>query len=344
MNNSENAIFNSDPVVLLEQQMREINPAMHFAGDNPEVWQKGLKSKISELTGLSRKPVEKCDLHVRSLWKRDHEYGTIEKIVFTSEPGYDVPAYVCIPHGAVAPMPFFVCLQGHSTGMHVSIAVEQEDEITPKFDDGDRDFGLNAMRYGVAAVCIEQRAFGECEDRRGGVNRCHNPSALAMMMGRTLLGDRIYDIDRAIDYILSRGDADPARIGVMGNSGGGTASLFSGGLLDRITHVMPSCGFCSFKDSIMSIDHCICNYVPQLLLWAESSDVAGLAAPKPMVIVSGIEDPIFPIKPAKEQFAQLKNIYRAFGAEERCHHVLGNGGHRFYADEAWPVMLKELNK
>ncbi len=39
---------------------------------------------------------------------------------------------------------------------------------------------------------------------------------------------------------------------------------------------------------------------------------------------------------------QLQRIYRADGAAGRCHHVVGQGGHRFYAEDAWPVMLEEL--
>ena len=128
----------------------------------------------------------------------------------------------------------------------------------------------------------------------------------------------------------------------MGNSGGGTISLFSAALLPRITHAMPSCYFNTFRDSIMSIYHCADNYVPGLLRYAEMVDVMGLFAPRPVVLVCGAEDPIFPVDATRRAFSDLQNIYQAADAADRCHLVVGVGGHRFYADDAWPVMLGEL--
>jgi dipeptidyl aminopeptidase/acylaminoacyl peptidase len=130
----------------------------------------------------------------------------------------------------------------------------------------------------------------------------------------------------------------------MGNSGGGTATMFSMALNPRISFAMPSCSFCTFRDSIMSIYHCADNYIPGLLGYADMSDIMGTFAPKPVVIVAGENDDIFPIDGTRKGFAALKEIYAAAGAEDRCHLVVGAGGHRFYADEAWPVLLGEINR
>jgi len=126
----------------------------------------------------------------------------------------------------------------------------------------------------------------------------------------------------------------------MGNSGGGSITIYASAILDRIAFAMPSCAFCTYQDSIMNIAHCPDNYIPGLLKYAEVADVMGLHAPKPIVIVAGIEDDIFPIDGVKKAFSELKEIYRAAGAEDNCCLVIGNGGHRFYADEAWKAMLK----
>ena len=199
------------------------------------------------------------------------------------------------------------------------------------------------MSRGIAALCIEQRGFGERRDNEKAGTDCHDAAMRALMLGRTLLAERIYDVDRGIDYLLSRGDADPERIGVMGNSGGGTTSMFAGAMLPRLTHVMPSCSFSSFKASVMSMHHCTCNFVPGLLRFGESADVLGLIAPRPLVIVSGLADEIFPIAQARAEFKRLQKIYADAGAPENCRHVIGGGGHRFYAADAWPVMLRTWN-
>ena len=323
--------------------MSRITPDLSYAGGDVVAWQNTLRPRVRTLLGDV--PAERCDLNVRHIWSREHELGHIDKIAFTSEPHADVVAYVCLPHSAEPPYPFMICLQGHSTGMHNSIAVQREDETAPLDVQGDRDFGLGCMRRGIAALCIEQRSFGERREQtqQARSNRvCQEASMHALMLGRTLIGERVYDVDRAIDYLETRDDVDTARIGVMGNSGGGTISVFSAAVLDRLAYAMPSCYFCTFRDSIMSLHHCECNYVPGVLKVAEMSDIMGLFAPRPVVIVAGREDHIFPIEATEKAFADLQRIYAACGAEDRCHLVVGDGGHRFYADDAWPVLLPHI--
>jgi hypothetical protein len=94
----------------------------------------------------------------------------------------------------------------------------------------------------------------------------------------------------------------------------------------------------------MSLYHCMCNYVPNLLLEAEHADIMGLFAPRPVVVVAGAVDPIFPIKATRSQFARLKRIYAAAGAPGNCRLVVGPEGHRFYADRGWRVMQRYLQR
>ena len=327
------------------QVVSENVPALQYDGGDVRKWQRRLRRKLRHLVG--EMPKVRCPLLPKQLWRRSHELGTIEKIVFTSEPFADVVAYVCLPKDVEPPYTFMICLQGHTTGMHHSIAVEREDETKPVEVVGDRDFGLGCMRRGIAALCIEQRSFGERREQkqeRVSPHGCHDAVMHALLLGRTLIGERVYDVDRGIDYLASRGDVDMKRVGVMGNSGGGTISVFSAALLPRIVFAMPSCFFCTFRDSIMSIYHCADNYIPGLLRLAEMADVMGLFAPKPVVLVAGKEDSIFPIGATRRAFSDLQRIYNAFGAESRCHLVVGAGGHRFYADKAWPVLMNEIGK
>jgi len=323
--------------------MDRTTPALAYAGGDVKAWQAKLLRKLRRLLGPMPAASDRVDLNVRSLWKREHELGTIEKIVFTAAPMSDVPAYVCLPRDAKPPYKFFICVQGHSTGMHNSIAVDRETNTKPLAVAGDRDYALGCMRRGVAALCIEQSSFGERRERvqeSDGEMGCHKASMHAIMLGRTLIGERVFDVDRGIDYLASRGDVDMKRVGVMGNSGGGTTSLFAAAVLPRIAAAMPSCYFCTFRDSIMSVHHCMCNYVPGLMQQAEMADVMGLFAPRPVVLVAGAKDDIFPIDATRKAFRQLKRIYAAAGAADNCRLVVGPEGHRFYADLAWPKMLK----
>ncbi|OGV49565.1 MAG: hypothetical protein A2017_16410, partial [Lentisphaerae bacterium GWF2_44_16] len=271
----------------------------------------------------------------------------VEKIVYASEPFSDVPAYICLPGNVKPPYSVAICLQGHSTGMHNSIGVDRDDEKKKIQVEGDRDFAIGCMKRGIAALCIEQRSFGlrrELKQKKISPHGCHDAVMHSLELGRTLLGERVYDVDRGIDYLSGRKDIDMKSICVMGNSGGGTVSVYAAALLPRISFAMPSCSFCTFRDSIMSIYHCSDNYVPGIMKYAEMADVMGLFAPKPLVIVCGKDDEIFPVNAVKKAFGDLKRIYKAAGAEKNCHLVIGEGGHRFYADDSWPFMLREMKK
>lgn len=338
--------MNTSPSIYHRALGARTEQALSYRGGDAAAWQRELRAKLVDLLGYRQHAAAPVPLDVRSLWQREHPLGTIEKIVFTAESGVDVPAYVCLPKNARPPYTWFICLQGHTSGMHNSIGVAQ-DETAPLPVDGDRDFGIGCMRYGVAALCLEQRSFGERQERIQPQHLdylCHQAAMNALLLGTTLLAERIFDVDRAIDYLAQRGDADLAQVGVMGNSGGGTTSLFAAALLPRVRAAMPSCCFSTFAASIQSMFHCVCNYVPGILKVAEMGDIAGLIAPRPLVIVSGREDGIFPLHAAESEFARTREVYQAVGAADRCRHVICDGGHRFYADAAWPVMRQLMGE
>lgn len=319
----------------------KIRGEFHFkVGTDYKVWRKAAGDALVEKLGISQKLfAPRVALSPKVLWTRKVKNGTITKMVLQSEKDYELPIYLCLPDGK-GPFPVWICVQGHGTGMHASISVKWQDEKTFKYDNGDRDFAVQCLAKGYAAICVEQRAFGErsCrKDRRFG---CARLASHAFMFGETLIGNRVFDVDRAIDFIYSRKDLRKDRIGITGNSGGGTTAIYSGAILKRLTHVMPSSCFSTYKDSILAIQHCHCNYFPGMLKWADMGELAGLCAPKYLVIVNGVKDNIFPIGPAKAEFKRAQAIYKAAGVPDNCRMVIGNAGHRFYKADAWPVMDK----
>jgi len=322
-------------------------PTMSFTGRTGKdvtVWQAKLLADLKKRLGWRNfaHGRKRCGLNVRSLWKRKTKLGTIEKIVFTSEPKSDVPAYVCLPAGRKPPYNWFICVQGHSTGMHNSIAVDFKTNRRPIQVAGEQDFAIGCLQRGIAALCIEQRAFGErfltYPEYPKLTGSCTGASCHALQLGRTLIAERVYDIDRGIDYLFTRDDVRKSTLGLMGLSGGGTITTFGSALLPRIKMSMPAGYFCTFKDSIMAMPHCGCNFVPGLLTVAEMADVLGLFAPKPVVVAAGKTDVIFPLAATRKEFARLRTIYEAAGAADNCRLVVGGSGHRFYAGIAWKAM------
>jgi len=307
-------------------------------GADFNTWRGQMRDKLTELLGL---PFERVPLEVRieSETQRD---GYIDKrFVFTSEANADVPCHLLVPDTGHDSYPVVICLQGHTTGMHISLG-QPKSESDAVAIAGGRDFGLQAVREGYAALVLEQRCFGERADSRpkeirGVGHGCHHPSMAALLLGRTMIGERVWDVSRAIDALSEFPEIDTTRIACMGNSGGGTITFFAACMDERIAVAMPSCYVCTFRDSIGSIDHCTDNYIPGILRHFEMGDLAGLIAPRPLVVVAGQHDKIFPIDAVVETFELISEIYAAAGVPDECQLVVGEAGHQFYPEQAWPV-------
>lgn len=324
----------------------EITPAMAFREDvDIGKWQKEAHAKLSELLGL---PLKGCNTDFTVMNVEDVQNYKRVTFQFQSEPDYYVPCTLLVPKGVKKPLPGVICLQGHSTGAHISIGI-------PKFQGdekdiaGGRDFAVRAVEEGYCAISVEQRYMGENGQRSDtGAPAClkDNSSMASLLIGRTAVGERVWDIHRLIDVIEEHLSAyiDVNQIICMGNSGGGTTTFYASCYDKRIRLSMPSCSVCTYEDSIMAMYHCPCNFVPNIRKYFNMGDLGCIIAPRPMVVVCGDKDPIFPLHGVKESFEVIKKAYKKMGKEEMCQLVIGDGGHQFYPDDAWPVVKKLMDK
>ncbi len=261
-----------------------------------------------------------------------------------TEEGYFTHCDLLLPKEQAGKLPLCACLQGHSKGSHISLGLPKYPGDEETISGGDRDFCVRAVKEGFAALAIEQRAFGQC----GGTERgpaCDRPAMTALLLGRTLIGERVWDVSRVVDAIETHfGDLITMRGSVlMGNSGGGTATYYTACLEHRFDAFMPSCAVCTYHDSIVVTHHCSCNYVPSIARYFDMGDLAVMIAPKKLVVVCGKDDGIFPLHGVRETFGIIESLYKASDASENCALVVGDQGHRFYADDAWPVMKRLLS-
>lgn len=315
-------------------------PALAYGGKDFEAWKNSAREKLSELLGMNKFTYVAPEVEIEYETKIDNAIEI--RFTFRTEAGYRVPCHLLLPDEIENP-PVIICLQGHSKGMHVSLGRPKYEGDEDIIKGGDRDFCVRAIKEGFAAISVEQRNFGECGGNEEGP-RCFESSMTALLMGRTTIGERVWDISRLIDVLETEfaDKVDTNKICCMGNSGGGTATAYVAALEDRIVLAMPSCAMCTFKDSIGAMEHCSCNYVPKIAEYFDMGDLMAMSYPKYYVQVSGIEDPIFPIYGAKEVFEKGRQAYKDCGGEQRCTLVKGNGGHRFYADDSWPIVHKYI--
>src|SRR5262249_38645466 len=184
-----------------------------------------------------------------------------EKLVFDSRRGVSVLAYLLIPTHAKTPAPTVICVPGHGRGVDDVVGVDERGRDRTDRAGYQHDFAIQAGEAGLAALAIEPMGFGCRRDplnARQGLSHkaCEPVAGSALMVGQTMIGWRVWDIMRTLDYIATRPELDSSRVGCMGISGGGTATLFATALDTRLRVAMVSGYLNTFRDIFAIHDHC----------------------------------------------------------------------------------------
>jgi hypothetical protein len=98
----------------------------------------------------------------------------------------------------------------------------------------------------------------------------------------------------------------------------------------------------TFRDSVFSLSHCIDNYVPGILNWAEMYDIAGLIAPRPLFAEAGEKDDIFPIEASRASFARVAKVYETLDAAGSFQYETFGGEHSFHGVKGLPFLAEHL--
>ncbi|HEY7303412.1 MAG TPA: alpha/beta hydrolase family protein [Bryobacteraceae bacterium] len=336
-----------DPVAWTRERYETVPLRLTFRAKSrteAEAWQRQLRTKLTELLGGFP---EQTSLRATTHDVRDFPNYRREKFVFESRPGVAVTGYLLTPTGTKRPLAAMVCIPGHGRGVDDIVGINEHGNDRTDKPGYQRDFAIQVVEHGLAAVAIEPMAFGYRRDlvtREKGLSAtaCQPAAGSALLFGETMIGWRVWDVMRTIDWIETRPELDAKRVGCMGISGGGTCTLFSSALDQRIKVAFVSGYLNTFRDSIMSVSHCIDNYVPGILNWAENYDVAGLIAPRPLFSEGGDRDPIFPVAATRESFARVKRVYEVFGAPEKAQQEIFGGEHEFHGVRGLPFVVDAL--
>lgn len=302
-------------------------------GEDFYAWQAAAREQLKQLLGL---PLPTCEPFLEMEYTKDCDTHTEHRFTVQTEPGYVVPCHLLIPKGRTERIPLTLCLSGHATGMHIVLGApknEQDEQSLEKWPP--RAIAPRVIREGRAALVIEARNFGESSVEGYGTS-CTEAAKIAMMIGRTIIGERVSDAMRILDAVLEHFPLlDPEGILCTGNSGGGTATFYLACIDERIAIAAPSCAVCTYEDSIAAMRHCACNHIPNMRKHFEMGDLGGLIAPRRLIVAAGEVDPIFPLKGVKKAYETIERLYRCAGAPDACALVVGSDGHFFYADEIW---------
>ena len=325
----------------------KIKPKLSFDEKKDYVsWKAEIKNKLTELLGMESIIANSAtdDEFTVEMTEDKGDY-TQTRFTFQSEVGATVPCYLLVPKSERKKYPLAITLQGHSTGFHNSIG-EAKDENDAAYIATRGDFAVQAVKEGYAALCIEQRCLGERLTSRHEFAKymCTYPALTAILLGRTTIGERCFDVSRAIDLIAKFDCVDTDKILITGNSGGGTTSFYAACLDERIKICAPSCSFCSYEKSILLKRHCACNFIPSAYLWFEMQDLSTLIAPRDLIIIAGSQDSIFNIDGVNAGTETAKKIYAKEKAEDKVELIVTPRGHYWCKDLVWTAINDRAKK
>jgi hypothetical protein len=139
-----------DPLIEAAPRVLAFNPEADFAA-----WKEELGVTLRRVVGVMPEPVP---LDLRVEYELEHDEFIERRFLFTAEANTRVPCHLLVPKAKRAPYPVVICLQGHSTGMHISLG-RPKYEGDEKSIAGGRDFALRTVREGYAALVLESMAY-----------------------------------------------------------------------------------------------------------------------------------------------------------------------------------------
>ncbi|HZJ57673.1 MAG TPA: alpha/beta hydrolase family protein [Clostridia bacterium] len=308
-------------------------------------WRDGLREIFARDLGGFPKPG--ADLNHTVVEEREYQDYLMQRVVYDEDIDLPIPAYILKPKNVSGKLPAVVACHGHGYGSKEIVGLNPDGTDNKGEPSYQKNFALELMRRGFIVIVPELLGFGdrrlkEDKDKQPNDSSCHMISTYLLMMGKTMAGHRVYDVMRSIDYLETRDDVDIDRIGCMGISGGGLVCSFAAALDTRIKAAVISGYTNTFIDSVMSIFHCVDNFIPGLVNHAEMPDIIGLIAPRPLLIESGTDDPIFPINATQNAYDKVKEIYKFLDAEDRIDSDFFEGEHEISGVKAYDWLVKWL--
>ena len=253
----------------------------------------------------------------------------LEKLTFESRPGCLVTGHLYVPHSIDGKAPAVLGTCGHS----------DSGKLEPKY----QGFYQRLVRNGHIVLIYDPFNQGERDqywplsERDVVRNCCHAHN----MMGKQLelVGEwfgmwRTWDGVRALDLLLARRDVDRTRVGLTGNSGGGTMTQWLWATEPRFTMAAPSCFVTTFLNNLENELPADCEQYPPGVIGAglEMADFYIARAPEPVMLL-GQKYCFFDRRGLQESFEEVRHFYDLLGAPPQASQVfLGGHGHGYHED------------
>lgn len=277
-----------------------------------------LKRQLLEMLGLDPPP-ERTPLEPQITGRVEQDEFVVERLQFQSRPGLYVTGNLYLPKKIDKPLPTILYVCGHGNVKKGDVSYGSKAHY--------QHHGSWYARNGYACLVIDTLQLGEIEGIHHGTYRYG--MWWWLNRGYTPAGVEAWNCVRALDYLQSRKEIDPERIGVTGRSGGGAYSWWIAAIDERIKAAVPTAGITDLRNHVVDgvvEGHCDCMYMVNTYRW-DYAQVAAMIAPRPLLLANTDDDRIFPLDGVYRVFGKVRNVYTALGAKNKLGLNITYGGH-----------------
>jgi len=279
-------------------------------------WQKAVKEKLLHLLKLDDLVSRKIQIPFspKVLFRKDGGKYTLQEIEINTTPGRRMKVLLTLPKGLKGPYPGVVCIHGHSSN-----------------------------RYAVYDAASGYRGFATALAENGYVTIAADVGQHTVYeKNRTLMGERLWDMMRCVDYLESLSDVDKSRIGCGGLSLGGEMAMWLGAMDNRVAATV-SAGFLTVMDH-MEQNHCMCWKFDGLRELVDFADIYSLIAPRPLLCQNGLKEPPsqFYVPIARKAMSEIAVIYGDFKCSDRASLQVHEEGHVIHMASLMAFFEKHL--
>jgi cephalosporin-C deacetylase-like acetyl esterase len=276
------------------------------------------RQQLREMLGLDPLP-ERTPLGAVVTGTLERDDFKVEKLHFQSRPHLYVTANLYLPKKQNGRVPAILYVCGHSQSKKNGVSFGNKTKY--------QHHGAWFARNGYVCLVIDTLQLGEIEGIHHGTHRENMWWWNAR--GYTPAGVETWNSIRAIDYLVSRPEVDPERIGMTGRSGGGAYTWYTTALDDRIKVAVPVAGITNLKNHVVDgcvEGHCDCMYMVNTYRW-DYPQLAALAAPRPLLIANTDRDKIFPFDGVVDVYQKVRRLYELAGKGDQIALQMAGGPH-----------------
>jgi dienelactone hydrolase len=304
-------------------------------------WQKQrleIRSRLWELLGKlpPRPSVPTIEITARE----DKGDYFLEKFRFDNGAGSVVPGYLLVPKGLAGKAPAILYCHWHGGEYDIGKEELLQAKHTPEPP------GPALAKRGYVVLGVDAYCFGERNGQGPGAETGRDgewtASKFNLWVGRTLWGMILRDDLMALDYLISRQEVDPERVGVMGMSMGATRAWWLMALDERIKTGVPICCLTRYQNLIQQDllkAHGIYYFVPNVLNYFDTEAIVSLIAPRPILFLDGDKDGTSPVDGIRAIESAVRPVYRLYGQESAFQSVIYENQGHLYTPEMWQRTL-----